>query len=836
MTQVGLKVLPGSWNMPIELRAQSTAAMTRKTRSSTLCEWALGVSVEDYCSSVDRRRSRKSSGRQRISVEISTDDESEEDTVKITYPRTNLGKNSTGHSGIKKVRFDKLAPKSALKTADSGSGSKGKDGNKPAKNEETSESESDSISKKKKKGYKELKKKVVESSLESEDSETETTETGTETDESEEETPPSPKKKDTDASKKREKTKDTKKSSRKSSENVAIADSELNNVDPSSKKKREIDTSKKNETSRNDERHQKLRPEAALSPHLRRPNLIMPIRAEVLQVEHTIEGVEDPRPNAFHDPQHGVVRVYHGPAYGNPYGMLYPARDPNKAPLPMGVPHPLRNPYFHGFANPTNPGDNHFKGQSPWGAVPITCMPGGPPVMAPVDPMQMQMQMPTWWGPMSPTKAGSPKGSPKPVMSGALQGDGASTGARNKDKGWDTNVGPQYIKTPSPVTKPTSPNNVAPVSPININLTVNPNTPWAAFVNEISKKPSPDRNGSQANGGGSNGSKRSWGSKKTTDWQPITSGQHPDLEWGTPAKSQESTKGSNSARAATGGNGSSSGWHTSGNSQNNDAQANSGGDGWTTTNETTWGGSNANQAVAMQNDVWGASNNQSGNAWTNTAGNHNNWSTGSNHSGSKKSSKSQQNSGKNRSPSGQPQSATKWDEQGNNVGYSGRVVSNGSNKSNKPSKNTPQPSTNGDWDNNAGPTTDSPVGNSSNKSNGSKQGSKKASKNGEAWTTMSNSAWTTDNNAVPTNSNGPNNSHAPKNSNSGGKGGEQWGLAGDGAIWGPGTTSGDNWNPTATEMSKASSGSKSMPGAWDNNLPWGDTSMAQSTGGAADNW
>ncbi|KAK2014738.1 hypothetical protein LZ32DRAFT_581165 [Colletotrichum eremochloae] len=805
--------------------------MTRKTRSSTICEWALGVSVEEYCNSVDRRRSRKSSGRQRISVEISTDDESEEDTVKITYPRASVNKNSNGHSGVKKVRFDKLAPKSALKTADSDTNE-----NKPAKDEEISGSESESKSKKKK-GDKSIKKKVVESSSESEDSGAEATETDTETDESEDEAPTPAKKKDIDDSKKREKTKDSKKSSKKSNENAAIADAELNNVGPSNKKRQEVDAStKKNETSRNARNPQKLRPEAALSPHLRRPNLIMPIRAEVLQVEHTIEGVEDPRPNAFHDPQHGVVRVYHGPAYGNPYGMLYPARDPNKALLPMGVPHPLQNPYFHGFANPTNPGDNYFKGQSPWGAVPVTCMPGVPSVMAPVDPMQMQI--PSWWGPMSPTKAGSQKGSPKPVMSGALQEVGVSTSARNKDRGWDTNVGPRQTKTPSPVAKPASPSNVVPTSPINISLTVNPNTPWAAFAKDISKKPSPDRNGSQTNGDGSNGSKRSWGSKKTTtDWHPIASGQHPDLGWSTPAKSQGSTRGSNSAWATTGANESNSGWNTSGNIQNNDVQAHSGGDGWTTTNDTTWGNSNTNQTVVMNNGAWGASNNQSGDAWTNTRGSDNNWSTGSNHSGSKKSSQSQNNSGNNCGSSGQLQPATNWDEQGNNVGYSGRVVSNGSNKSNKTSQNTSQPSTNGDWDNNAGPTTDNPVGNSNN-SNGSKQGSKKASNNGNEWASTSNSGWSTDNNAVPTNSNSPNNSHASEKNppNNGGKGGDQWTGAGDGAGWGPGTTSGENWNPTATEMSKTSSGSKSMPGSWDNTLPWGDTSMAQSTRGAADNW
>ncbi|GKT43690.1 uncharacterized protein ColSpa_03871 [Colletotrichum spaethianum] len=808
--------------------------MTRKTRSSTICEWALGVSVEEYCNYVDRRRSRKSSGRQRISVEISTDDESEEDTVKITYPRANLSKNSnTQFSGIKKVRFDKLAPKSAMRTADSDANSEEKDKKKPAKVEDTSESESESKSKKKGDKSAKKNKKVVESSSESEETETETTETDTETDESEEEAPsPSKKKKkDVDASKKQEKTKDTKKPSKKSIDNTASGDVELNNVGPSNNGGREKDASKRKEKHKNVDETRKLRPEAALSPHLRRPNLIMPVRAEVLQVEHTIEGVEDPRPNAFHDPQHGVVRVYHGPAYGNPYGMLYPARNPNKAPLPVGVPHPLENPYFHGFANTTNPGDNHFRGQSPWGAVPVTCMPGGPPVMAPVDPTQTQMQMPSWWAPMSPTKAGWPKGSPKPVMSGAIQGDGGSTGAVNKDKGWDTNVGPRQNKTPSPLTKPASPNKVAPASPININLTVNPNTPWAAFAGDNGKKSTPDKNGQQTSGGGSNGSKKSWGSKKTTDWKPIASGQHPDLGWGTPTKSHGSTKGSNSAWAQTGGanndhwgagggNGSNSGWNTSGNGQNNDAQATFGGDGWTTTNDTTWGGSNNNQAAAMHGDGWGASNDQSGDAWVNTGGKYNNWSTGSNHSGSKKSNRSQHGSSSNRGPSGQTQPATDWDGQGNNVGYSGHTASNGSNKSNKSKKNTPPPSTNGGWDNNAGPTTNSPVGDYSNKSNRSKHDAKKASNNGDEWATNSTSAWTTDNNAVPTNNNSPNNSHTSKNnSNSGGKGDDQWLTAGGGAGWGPETTSGDNWNPTATEMSKASSGSKSMPGAWDNTPP-----------------
>ncbi|KAL2878602.1 hypothetical protein SGCOL_006072 [Colletotrichum sp. CLE4] len=812
--------------------------MMRSIRSSTLCEWALGVSVEEYCNSIERRRRKKSCSRQRICVEISTDDESEEDTVKITYPRANRSKDSSG-SGSKKVHFEKAAAKSALKAAESEAESKDK--KKSNKADDTSESESEAKSKKKKSDKAAKKKKVADSSSESE------------TEESEEEMPAPPKKKKT-----QEKTKDGVKKSSKTKESAALADTEPNNVGPTVKKVRNKHGGAKANETKKLEKPQKVMPEAALSPHLRRPNLIMPIRAEVVQVEHTIEGVEDPRPNAFHDPQHGVVRVYHGPAYGNPYGLLYPARDPNNAPLPMGVPHPLQNPYFHGFANPTNPGDNHFKGHSPWGSIPVTCMPEGPPVMAPVDPMQMGMQMPSWWGPMSPKFL-----SPKPVMSGAIPADAASTGAKNKEQGWDTNVGPQQSKAPSPLAKVASPNNVAPASPININLTVNPNTPWAAFASDLSKKSTPNKNGSQ------NGSKNSWGSKKSTDWQPLGSGQHPDLAWGnTPTKSQGGNKGSNKGSnsgwtkigdanndswGATGPSGSNSGWNstttgqandtwgTSGNTQSNDAQTTSGGDGWTTTNGTTWDNTdsnNNNNTAAMSKDGWGPSNDQSADAWANSGGDYsNNWGTGSNHSGSKKSNKNQNGNGSNRSASGQAKPAVDWDGQGNNVGYSGseRKVPNTLNKSKKTSP--PPPSTNASWDNNAGPSTNSPVGNSSNKSNGGKESSKNAFK-GDAWGTASNSAWTTDNNAGPTAKNSPHNSQSSKKSSRSKEKTDQWVSAGGGAGWGPETTSGEvNYGPTATEMSKASSSSKSMPGAWDANIPpWGDATLAQSTGGAADQW
>lgn len=109
-------------------------------------------------------------------------------------------------------------------------------------------------------------------------------------------------------------------------------------------------------------------PKAYPPPDLRTPHLIMPPRAEVLQIEHAVETPEDPRPNAFVDNEHGICRVYHGPAYGNPYGSLYPRRGlsgpPPFQPLPVGVPHPMHNPYYNGFdpnqmaryGQPTPPG------------------------------------------------------------------------------------------------------------------------------------------------------------------------------------------------------------------------------------------------------------------------------------------------------------------------------------------------------------------------------------------------------------------------------------------------------------------------------------------------
>ena len=69
---------------------------------------------------------------------------------------------------------------------------------------------------------------------------------------------------------------------------------------------------------------QKLVPRYSAPAGKPMPDYIMGPQAHVLHVEHAMESPHDPRPNAFYDNDNGVMRVYHGPAYGNPVGVLYP--------------------------------------------------------------------------------------------------------------------------------------------------------------------------------------------------------------------------------------------------------------------------------------------------------------------------------------------------------------------------------------------------------------------------------------------------------------------------------------------------------------------------------
>lgn len=168
-------------------------------------------------------------------------------------------------------------------------------------------------------------------------------------------------------------------------------------------------------------------PKAYASPEIRNPNLIVPARAEVLQIEHAVETPEDPRPNAFVDNEHGICRVYHGPAYGNPYGSLYPRRGlsgpPPFQPLPAGVPHPTQNPYYNGFdpnqmarhGQPPPPNFPPWTGYVPPPPPAAGYSPGPPPEMA------YPTHMP-WYNYQVPAEGrkGHKKVSPPVVLSAAV--------------------------------------------------------------------------------------------------------------------------------------------------------------------------------------------------------------------------------------------------------------------------------------------------------------------------------------------------------------------------------------------------------------------------------
>ena len=205
---------------------------------------------------------------------------------------------------------------------------------------------------------------------------------------------------------------------------------------------------------------QKIYPEAMPGPHPRRPNLIRPIRAEVMQVEHTVEGPEDPRPNAFVDERNNIVRVYHGPAYGNPYGKLYPRRDPSLRPLPIGVPHPLDNPYYHGFRKTQ---------KSPTGQMPTTL---GDPYSS------------------IPAHSGND-------LTAGLWGIGPSSpnASKNKASSWSNNVGP-----PKP------------------SASLSEGNPSSRWNFSASKNVNARNFGENKNDGGDGSVKSSWGETSNTPW------------------------------------------------------------------------------------------------------------------------------------------------------------------------------------------------------------------------------------------------------------------------------------------------------------------------------
>ncbi|KAJ4012151.1 hypothetical protein NW766_007452 [Fusarium irregulare] len=177
-------------------------------------------------------------------------------------------------------------------------------------------------------------------------------------------------------------------------------------------------------------------PEGLPGPHMRRPQLIEPIRAQVVQTERVIETPEDPAPNAYYDPEHNVMRVYHGPVYGNHQSnALYPDRNGFTRPLPMGTPHPMHNPFYYGFNNPKE--YPHYAPMSPYhqqyAGVP-------PPDAYSHVPITQGMSHPPWYA-----MGGPPGPPPGPPQAPASYGPKTAP-ASNKDKvSQNNNVGPPSL-------------------------------------------------------------------------------------------------------------------------------------------------------------------------------------------------------------------------------------------------------------------------------------------------------------------------------------------------------------------------------------------------------
>ncbi|UKZ81265.1 hypothetical protein TrVFT333_009037 [Trichoderma virens FT-333] len=238
--------------------------MPKKAGPSLLCEWMVGTTIQSALGPPPKPPKPKSKRRDVIKLHVTTDDESGEDTLTVTYPRP------------ERLRENKETPAAVSKTPD-------------PQPEPESEPEPEPV---------EVKTSVT--FCEEEETQSESTADVTSTSASSGEATPEA-----------------------SSSNASSA----------------AETSSAGETSSESEGHG---PEAALlrrlSLHeLSPPNLIAPIRAEVMQTERVVETQDDPPPNAYYDALHGVVRVYHGS-------------------------HAVQNPYYHGYNNvmPMPPPQQHL--------------------------------------------------------------------------------------------------------------------------------------------------------------------------------------------------------------------------------------------------------------------------------------------------------------------------------------------------------------------------------------------------------------------------------------------------------------------------------------------
>lgn len=445
-----------------------------------------------------------------IRVEISEDDASGDETVAITYPRRRCRQNGKAEGETRKVRFEGEKPlKSALKKTASPNSSDDTlvdtsetsedavttttgDGSSDAN--ETDTSEDDAPIRREKNKSKKSKVTVCLNDNDSEDSSTDKDVLPHETcackkckkgrkilkaimmmdakkaaDEKEAEAEAKAKE-EADAKAKEEA------DAKAKEEAEAKAKEEASKKEEEAKDKKDKKKEKNKESEELAEKILKAVNKAAFKmpkyPKEMEPNLIMPTRSKVMQVEHAMEGPNDPQPNAFFDASRGIARVYHGPMYGNHmaelYGKCNSAKNPQGSGIsdPRGFPppppwatHPAYNPRMFGAPPPGYPGQIGFPA-TPFGHRPP--MMNAPP---PTNEAEMKAAAEQGFGlsgqppPQTPAMI-------RQMKQQEQQNAAVDNTVKNNNGGWNsgggngwgdnTNTG-NWCKPPSPVANPGPP-------------------------------------------------------------------------------------------------------------------------------------------------------------------------------------------------------------------------------------------------------------------------------------------------------------------------------------------------------------------------------------------
>lgn len=353
-------------------------------------EWICGGTIQDYLGPIPAERVKKPP-RKVFSIDVTTDDEDDTQSINISFPNPSSTKPSDNQQEEdeeeeavyaptgKKVRFNRAATRKPLKSAmkkrlafsdesvmgssdfseeesdesseasseerwrskkqakgqqrtnKAGKMKAGKKQFRPVESDTDSESQSQLSMKKRKGGSQKPQRQNAKQKVKFQGG------NGSDTDDEESNAEP-------EAGKKSKKGK-KKFASISSASSSTSADASSEALESDSRKQRRL-SKKQLQRAKADLR-------GDIPSHVRRPHLLGPVRTEVVQTERVIETPEDPSPNAFYDPRANIMRVYHGPVWGtHPNQGLYPLKDARNVPLPMGMPHPAANPYY--FGQPRN--------------------------------------------------------------------------------------------------------------------------------------------------------------------------------------------------------------------------------------------------------------------------------------------------------------------------------------------------------------------------------------------------------------------------------------------------------------------------------------------------